>query len=73
MTVGQRIKALRDKHKFSQQYMADKLGMTRAGYGNIELGRSQPPADRLQDIADIFNVPVGSLFPRRAKKEPANV
>lgn len=36
-------------------------------------GRKRKDADRLQEIADIFNVPVGSLFPRRAKKEPANV
>jgi transcriptional regulator with XRE-family HTH domain len=69
-TLGTNIRALRHKHGLSQQDMADKLGMTRAGYGNIELGRSCPSSKRLEQIAAIFGVWAGSLLPRKQKNTP---
>jgi len=73
MKLGDRVRALRVKHNLTQQNMADKLGMTRQGYGNIELNRSSPPASRLEEIATILHVTPGALFPPRPRlKVPRN-
>ena len=54
MSLGRRIKDLRLKKGFTQQYMADKLKMGRSNFGHIENDRVTPTAEDLQIIADIL-------------------
>jgi transcriptional regulator with XRE-family HTH domain len=42
--------------------MADKLGMSRAGYGNIELGRGSTSVRRLEEIAAILGTTAADLL-----------
>jgi transcriptional regulator with XRE-family HTH domain len=70
--LGQHIQKLRKKLGLTQQEMADRLHMSRAGYGNIELDRTDPPASRLEAIAEALCVSPGKLFPRRSKRAVAN-
>ncbi len=36
MSVGNKIKQLRELRNYTQQYMADRLNMSLTGYGKIE-------------------------------------
>jgi transcriptional regulator with XRE-family HTH domain len=70
--MGNRIRALRLKQKLTQEAMAQQLGMSRAGYANIELGRSDLPASRIMAILTIFNAPPGAIFPPRTNRLAVN-
>lgn len=62
MQIGDRIKKLRVEHNFSQKYMADVLNISQGYYNKIENGQANINADKLQSIADIFNIAPGELF-----------
>lgn len=46
MTIGNRIKALRTEKKLSQEYLAEKLGVSRQAVSR-ESGASSPSTDNL--------------------------
>lgn len=54
MSIGKRIKQLRELRNFTQAYMAQELGLTAAGYGKIERDATDVSIKRLQRIADIL-------------------
>lgn len=58
MTIGYKIKKIRDLKNFTQEYMADKLGMSVAGYGKLERDEADIPFSRLEQIAKVFNLKV---------------
>ncbi|MED4052961.1 helix-turn-helix transcriptional regulator [Niallia taxi] len=62
--TGQRIKKLRINHEYSQDMLAEKLGMKRASIANYEAGRIMPPGDILLKLAEIFNVSTDFLLGR---------
>lgn len=53
--LSARLRSLRKEKKISQEYMAEKLGMTRQGYGHYETGRNEPDSDTLIKISDILD------------------
>jgi transcriptional regulator with XRE-family HTH domain len=56
MTLGGKIKKFRNEKGFSQQELADKLGVHRKTIVFYEQNKTQPPADILQKMAAIFEV-----------------
>ena len=60
--VGQRVRALRLERNMSQTNLADALGLTFQQVQKYEKGANRIGAGRLQQIAEIFEVPVGTLF-----------
>lgn len=64
MSLGRRIRDLRLKKGFTQQYMADKLKMGRSNFGHIENDRVTPTAEDLQIIADILETSTDYLLGR---------
>jgi possible transcriptional regulator len=56
------IRELREQNNWTQEQMADKLGITRNGYAKIERGESMPNLERLNDIATLFGVQVTELL-----------
>lgn len=60
--VGQRIAALRDACDFSQQEMADKLGISLLEYENCEKGKIDFAYSQLQSIASILGIGITSLL-----------
>lgn len=56
------IRELREQRNWTQEYMADKLGLTRNGYAKIERGESTPSLERLDEIAKVLDVRVIELL-----------
>lgn len=56
------LKELRRKHNYSQQQVADLLGISRQGYNNYELGNREPDQKTIVKLAEIFNVTTDYLL-----------
>lgn len=56
------IRELREQRQWTQEQMAEKLGLTRNGYAKIETGKSTPSLERLDEIANILGVKVIELL-----------
>lgn len=61
MLVREKIKLLRHSRKWSQEYIAEKLGMSPNGYGALERGDSNITLDKLEKIAQLLDVPLSDL------------
>lgn len=62
MAINDNIVSLRKKFGYSQQDIADKLSITRQTYMKIEKNDNQPTTKQLQDLANIYGVPVEEFF-----------
>lgn len=62
MTLGSRIKERRISCGFTQAQMADKSDMTEANFSSYERDKSVPSLDKLQKIAELFNVSTDYLL-----------
>lgn len=70
MTFGSRLKELRKQFGFTQEQVAEKVGVQRAVYSHWENGVAHPSNDLMLKCADLFNVTVDYLLGRKgAKKE----
>lgn len=71
------IKKLREKHRFSQYEMADRLNISQSTYLQIERGKTELTVSRLIAIAEIFGVEPASLLEsnegRKAESKSAKV
>ena len=56
MQLHEKLKALRKRNHFTQQDIADRLGVTRSTVSNFEIGRRTPEIDVLEKLAAIYNV-----------------
>ncbi|MFD1675448.1 helix-turn-helix domain-containing protein [Alicyclobacillus fodiniaquatilis] len=62
MNIAQRIASLRRKHKYTQQTVADHLGISRGAYANYEVGSREPDAETFAKLAELFNVTTDYLL-----------
>ena len=62
MSLGERIASYRKKAGYSQEGLAEQLGVSRQAVSNWETGRSVPDADLLVQLADCLGVPVEELL-----------
>jgi transcriptional regulator with XRE-family HTH domain len=53
---------VREWRNYSQSYVATCLGVDQSTYSRIETGRCRPSAERLQQIADVLEVPLEGLL-----------
>lgn len=60
--LGNKIKALRTKNRFTQKQLADKLGLAQSTIGMIESGKRDVSFEILIKIADLFNVSTDFLL-----------
>ena len=56
------IRELREQRQWTQEQMAEKLGLTRNGYAEIEAVKSMPSLERLDEIAGLFGVKLFELL-----------
>lgn len=56
MQLHEKLKALRMRNHFTQQDIADRLGVTRSTVSNFEIGRRKPEVDVLEKLAVIYGV-----------------
>ncbi|MEK4062168.1 MULTISPECIES: helix-turn-helix domain-containing protein [unclassified Paenibacillus] len=74
--VGKRIKGERETlkkqdQKWTQEYVADLVGIARSTYTAYENGTKLPPVDTLNKIGDIFNCDTDYLSGRsNIRKKP---
>lgn len=62
MKVHDKIRLLREKNHWSQEKMAEKLNMSQNGYARIERGETKLHLDKMQQIAEIFNMDIFELM-----------
>lgn len=60
--IGNNIKKAREKEKYTQEEMAEKLDMSIAFLSRIERGTSHVNLKRLGQICDILNVPISDIL-----------
>ena len=59
--LGSRIKALRSAKHYTQEQIADQIGISRQRYARIENGNNSITLEILFQIAEILDVTVGDI------------
>lgn len=62
MLLAQNIKTLRNKAGWSQQVLADQLGMGRSTLAEYERGKTEPNIDTLIKLTELFNISLDQLI-----------
>lgn len=62
MTTQTNLRQLRAQKHLTQEQMAEKIGMSKNGYGKIERGETQLKIEKLEQIANIFDVNIQELL-----------
>jgi len=60
--IARNIKQIRELKNFTQEHVAAELGISQPAYAKIEQGVTVLKIDRLQEIADIFEVDLSTLL-----------
>jgi transcriptional regulator with XRE-family HTH domain len=61
MTVGERIRELRERKAYGQAELAREVGITPTSLWAIETGRRTPRPRTVRKIAEVLGVPVEEL------------
>lgn len=59
--VGMRLKAIREKLGFSEEYVAERVGVSARTVANWEVGRAMPKGRRLSALARLYGISVEYL------------
>ena len=62
MTMGEKILSLRKARGWSQEELADRVGVTRQAVSRWESGQAKPDADKIIAICDLFGVSADYLL-----------
>lgn len=62
LNIGEKIRKVRDLRGFSQEYVAQKLGVSQRSYGKLETGETKLDIPRIEKISDILGVEPVSLI-----------
>lgn len=62
--MNNRLKVLRAERNWSQQDLADRLGVSRQSVNAIEKGRYDPSLPLAFTIAELFELPIEAIFLR---------
>lgn len=60
--LGEYLRELRKSFGYSQEFVASHLNIIRQTYSHYETGRIIPPTDALCHLAELYKVPLGTLF-----------
>lgn len=60
--IGEKIKKMRELKNYKQDYMAQHLNITQAGYSKIESGQTDISFSKLNEISKILEVSVEDLI-----------
>lgn len=58
----QNLKRARENRKFTQQYVADYLGISRSNIAKYELGALEPSIEVIGQLAELYEVSTNWLF-----------
>ena len=62
MSIGTRLRQLRQNKNWSQAEVADKLDISQPAYNKWEADQAKPNLDKLGKIAEVFEVEIQDLF-----------
>lgn len=60
--LPQKLKELRKVHNYTQDYVAEALGIVRQTYSHYETGKRMPDAESLYKLAGLYNISVDDLM-----------
>lgn len=60
--VGKNLKVLREANKFTQEKVAEFLGVGRSAYANYETGDREAPIEVLEQACKLFGCELDMLF-----------
>ena len=61
-SIEEKIKNLREIKNFTQEFMAEKLGITQAAYSKLESGTTKISYSKIEEISNIFGIKVEELL-----------
>ena len=61
MSLDENIKNRREELKLSQEYVAERLGVSRQAVSKWETGQSEPTASNLIQLAEVFEISLSEL------------
>jgi transcriptional regulator with XRE-family HTH domain len=61
MLIREKIKLLRQSRHWSQEYLAEKLGMSANSYGELERGKTKITFEKLEILARLFDIPLAEF------------
>lgn len=67
MSIGSRIKLLRETNKHTQQDLAAMVGLSRSYISLIEADKREPSGEVLEIIADYYNVDMNYLYGKQTE------
>ncbi len=70
MIFGERLKSLREEKGFTQQDIANILGVGRATIAGYETKGKQPDYEKLMKLAEFFNCSIDYLLGRTNQRNP---
>lgn len=62
MSFPEKLKALRIKHKLTQDELGEKLYLSRASISSYEIGRNEPTIETIIAISDLFKISTDELL-----------
>lgn len=71
--IGSNIKYIRENFKFTQEQVADFVGVSRSTIALYESGDRRVPIDQLEKISDLFGVEMHELLESDMDNFTANV
>ena len=70
MGIGSVLRNLRKSYKFSQQYLADQLNISRNAYMAWENGETQLNMAKLQQVCEVYQISLQELLINGDKRKP---
>ena len=61
-SIVEKIKNLREMKNFTQEFMAEKLGITQTAYSKLECGSTKISYSKIEEISKIFDIQVEELL-----------
>ncbi len=62
MELHEKIRLMRELNHWTQEELAEKLNISPSGYAKIERGENSVNVERLEQIANVFNIDVWQLM-----------
>ncbi len=62
MKVQEKIRVLREINHWTQKDIAERMDMSQNGYAKIERGESKLDLEKLEQLANIFNINISELL-----------
>ena len=70
MSFGDRLRAARERNGYTQQQVADQLGLDKSTYCGYETGKRHPDVPKIKRLSQILGASADDLLETGYKKNP---